>query len=342
MSYKTQIFRYTPPAIHKLLRDVYFFAKLLPGHFYDYCRFFSYSGLNKSRTSQPERAARITLYYHQVEKGLSLANPRAGFGMMVIPDLLNDIDKYFTEYGVVEPATTAIAALHDYLEHHKRIGHETDFVHRRVSQVLNKHHISWEQSKSWGGGVRSISRVDLLTARNAGFKSFFESRYSIRQFAGGLIPPIDIRRAVELAQKTPSVCNRQSWRVHAFNDDAKIKRLLEIQNGSRGFGDQASFILVITCDLRSFLSTSERYQPWIDGGMFAMSLCLALHDLGYGSCCLNWSKEPSDDKLMRAEAGIGQAEQIIMLLAVGNLLDEFTVAHSYRPTVDHLLVMHGS
>lgn len=340
MLFKKLILRYAPPMLRKLLRDLYFSLMLLPCYAYDYWRFLAYSGLNKNRDSQTERAARITLCYHQIEKGLSLASPRSGFGMTRIPDLLDDVDAYFAEYGIAEPATTAIAALLAYLNYHERIGHQADYVCSRLFAILNKYHVSLEQASSWHGGVLSLSRTELSVARNIGFKSFFESRYSVRQFAGGNIPEEDIRHAVKLAQKTPSVCNRQSWRVHAFSDPKQMERLLEIQSGSQGFGEQASFVLVVTCDLRSFLGVGERYQPWIDGGMFAMSLCLALHDLGYGSCCLNWAKEPSVDKTIRFTTSISPSEQIIMLLAVGTLTDEFNVAYSYRPSVDQCLFMH--
>ncbi|MRW93035.1 nitroreductase [Duganella sp. FT80W] len=197
-----------------------------------------------------------------------------------------------------------------------------------------------EQARDWSGGTLPTSRAEIEQARHGGFKSFFESRHSIRQFSGGVVAPDDLRRAVETAQKTPSVCNRQSWQVHAFSQPEQMARLLQIQSGSRGFGEQASAVLVVTSDLRSFLGVAERYQAWIDGGMFAMSLCLALHDLGYGSCCLNWSKEPDADKALRAAAGIEPYQQIIMLLAVGTLPEQFSVARSYRPPVDQVLVLH--
>ncbi|MCK9620225.1 MAG: nitroreductase family protein [Methylobacter sp.] len=342
MLLKKRILRYTPPLLHKLLRDAYFSVKLLPCYAYDYKRFLSYSGLNKSRDSKTERAARITLFYHQVEKGLSLASPRSGFGMTVIPGLLDDVDTYLADYGISEPATNAIAALFNYLDYHERIGHPVDFVRGRLFSILDKHHIPLDVARLWHGGVLPFTRAELSMARNAGFKSFFNSRYSVRQFAGGVIPEGDIRSAVELAQKTPSVCNRQSWRVHAFNDAGQMERLLAIQSGSNGFGHQASYVLIVTCELRKFLGIDERYQPWIDGGMFAMSLCLAFHDLGYGTCCLNWSKEPHDDKAMRAAAPISPSEQIIMLMAVGTLADEFNVARSYRPNVDHCLSIHSA
>lgn len=339
---KKIVLKYSPPILQKTLRDLYFSLTLLPSYTYDYWRFLAYSGLNKSRDSQPERAARITLFYHQVEKGLSLASPRLGFGMGVIPDLLSDVDAYFTAYGITEPATTATAALLSYINYNESNEHQVDYVSNRLFTILDKHHVPLEQAKTWSGGVLPMSRTALSSARKEGFKGLFESRYSIRQFASGIVPEVDIRCAVELAQKTPSVCNRQSWKVHAFTETKKMTALLNIQSGSNGFGDQAAAILVVTCDLRSFLGAEERYQPWIDGGMFSMSLCLALHDLGYGTCCLNWSKNPKTDKAMRLATSLSPAEQIIMLIAVGVLKDEFTVARSYRPSVDQCLVMYDA
>jgi len=340
MSLKKMVLRYAPAGLRRTLRDVYFAGKLVPGHLYDYGRFLSHAGLNKSRNAQAERAARITLYYHQLEKGMSLAEPRLNFGKPIIASLFGELDAFLAAYGVADPATTAVAALYSYLDFHEQRGERAEHVRAPLAALLDKHGVSAQLARTWQGGVLALSRAGIEQARNGGFKRFFESRYSIRQFAGGAVPLEDLRRAVELAQKTPSVCNRQSWQVHAFVQKDKMARLLEIQSGSRGFGDQASAVLVITSDLRSFLGVGERYQAWIDGGMFAMSMCLALHDLGYGSCCLNWSKEPDTDKAMRAAAGVQPHEQIIMLLAVGTLPDEFSVARSYRPPVEQVLVVH--
>ena len=342
MSLKSLIVRHAPACLSRRLRDVYFAIKLLPAATYDYFRFLAHSGMNKSRDSREERAARITLYCHQVEKGLSLAQPRPGFGMTVIPGLLDDLDAFIDRYGLVHPAATAVAALQSYLDHHERIAHPVADVRDRFAAILAKHGLCRENVLDQIGGAISIDRARLQAEREGGFRRFFESRYSVRQYSGGVIPEEDIREAVRLAQKTPSVCNRQAWRVHAFSEKQQLARLLELQNGSKGFGDQSSALLVVTCELHSFLGVPERYQAWIDGGMFAMSLCLTLHDLGYGSCCLNWSKMPSEDKAMHKLAGIPDSEQIIVLLAVGTLPETFSVAHSYRPDVDQVLALHGN
>jgi nitroreductase len=340
MSYKILILRFTPKYVHIFVRDIYFIFRMLPNYFYDFKRFLLYSGLNKSRTYQAERASRITLFYHQVEKGLSLANPRPGFGMTVIPRLLNDIDTYIAAYGLVVPATTALAALKNYVEFNNRCAHDVSYVRDHLKQIIQKYNVTTIERSSWVGGVSPTSRASLIDARAGTFTSFFESRLSIRNFAGGLVPMEDIRRAVRLSQKTPSVCNRQSWRVHAFSDSQKMHALLEIQSGSRGFSEKISTVLVVSTELGCFLDVAERYQAWIDGGMFSMSLCLALHDLGYGTCCLNWSKERDSDRVMHTSADIPDSEQIIMMIAVGNLPESFDVARSFRPPVEHCLRIH--
>lgn len=340
MSYKTIILRLTPSFVHELIRDVYFTLMMLPNYFYDFKRFLLYSGMNKSRAYQAERAAHITLFYHQVEKGLSLVNPRPGFGMIIIPRLLNDLDAYISAYGLVMPAPTALAALQSYVDFNSRVGHEASYVRDRLIQIKRKYKVAIEESTSWVGGARTVRRESLAAARAGSFTSFFESRFSVRNFAGGVVQEGDIRKAVALSQKTPSVCNRQPWRVHAFADAQKMQELLDIQCGSRGFSEHVSTVLVVTSELGAFVDVAERYQAWIDGGMFSMSLCLALHDLGYGTCCLNWSKERGTDRVLHAAGDVPNSEQIIMLIAVGNLPEEFDVAHSFRAPVEHCLRVH--
>lgn len=326
--------------MQRLLRDVYFALKLVPGYLYDFSRFSAHAGLNKSRNDQIQRAARITLYAHQVEKGLSLAAPRLGFGMTVISPLFDSIEHYMDDYGVDTTVMTALAALAHYVAFHHQHAHPVDEVAQRLATIVQQYQLPSDAMQSWQGGAMKVSRQSLEAARNQGFPAFFASRHSVRQFGGAPIPANDIVRAVEVAQKTPSVCNRQSWRVHAFSQPTQMASLLAIQGGGRGFAERASAILVVTAELGSFLGVAERYQAWIDGGMFSMSLCLAFHDLGYGTCCLNWSKEPKADKQMRAAAPIPASEQIVMLIAVGTLPDELMVACSYRPPVADVLVMH--
>ncbi|MFY9476114.1 MAG: nitroreductase family protein [Aquabacterium sp.] len=338
--FKSFVWKVMPAGTHRLLRNVYFSLKLIPNVIYDSARFLKYSGLNKSHEYQGEQAARITMFYHQIEKGLSLSAPRPGFGMTVIPQLLNMVEAYIARYGYVRPATTAIGALREYIEFNDRAGFDVPYVKERVHAILAKSEEARAGFSSWEGGVISVQKSDLEKLQGMDFEGFFKSRYSIRNFAGGEIPVDDLRRVVEISQKTPSVCNRQSVRVHAYRDRSKIDQILAIQSGSRGFGDKASAVLVVTSELQSFVDVGERYQGWIDGGMFSMSICLAFHHLGYGSCCLNWSKEKHTDKALRELLGLQPSELIIMVIAAGTLPEQLSVAHSPRPGVDAVLSIH--
>lgn len=332
------LWRITPNFMHYWLRSLFFILKLAPNVWYDAVRFYRYSGINKSRQFQGEQAARITMTYHQLEKGLSYAQPRPGFGPEVVTRLLTFVEPYINQYGLVAPATTAIGVLNAYIAFNESVQVDMTVLKVRVAN-LSQHLLS-SSNISHEGGIVAISRETLEADRAAGFKTFFNSRYSIRHFAGGEICNKDIQEAIGVAQKTPSVCNRQSWKVHVYSNKQHIQQLLSIQNGSRGFGEQASVVLMVTSDLSSFVDVSERYQAWIDGGMFSMSVCLALHAQGLGTCCLNWSKLKADDMAMRGVANIKPQEQIMMLIAVGTLPKQFNVAYSARKSIDEVLQFH--
>ena len=68
--------------------------------------------------------------------------------------------------------------------------------------------------------------------------------------------------------------------------------------------------------------------------MFAMSLIYALHSLGLGTCCLNWCVNNTEDKLLREFIPIEDKEVVIMMIAVGNLPDEFDVPYSQRKPIE--------
>ena len=114
--------------------------------------------------------------------------------------------------------------------------------------------------------------------------------------------------------------------------------MLSYQNGNRGFGDKASHVLIVTSDLHHFTSAGERNQCWIDGGMFAMSLVYALHSLGLGTCCLNWSVECDQDRALKNNTLISESEAVIMMIAVGVIPEKLNVAVSPRKPLAEVIV----
>jgi nitroreductase len=82
----------------------------------------------------------------------------------------------------------------------------------------------------------------------------------------------------------------------------------------------------------------ERYQGWIDGGLFAMTLALALHARGLGACFLNWSVPSARDKQLRRLIGIPDSELVITMMACGHLKPRFAVPVSQRKPLDAVLI----
>ena len=105
---------------------------------------------------------------------------------------------------------------------------------------------------------------------------------------------------------------------------------LSLQNGNKGFGHLASHVLIVASDRACFASIGERNQPWIEGGLYAMSLVYALHALGLGTCCLNWSVDNQRDAELKQALAIPASYAIAMMIAVGSLPDIIPVAESRR------------
>lgn len=144
------------------------------------------------------------------------------------------------------------------------------------------------------------------------------ARRSTRDFTGAPVDPALVTRAVEVAQLSPSACNRQPWKLHLYDDPADIAAMLAHQNGNRGFGHTVPLLAVLSCDLHGFFDASERVEPALDGGLFLMSLLMALQAQGLATCCLNWCVPPEVDRKGHATGNIPANEKILTFLAIGH------------------------
>lgn len=307
---------------------------LLRAMAYDHRMYAAGSGLFRADRHPPSVEASLIKAYHRVEKGLALRDPRPGFGKDAVETVLQCISQLLRSGQVPLEAARACRALDEYVRFNKQVGADIGWMESRLSAL--RHQLPQGLTDQQGGTI-AVTRDSIHAASRLDLRPFFASRYSVRQFAAQDVDSALVLRAVEMAQKAPSVCNRQCAMVYAVYDPTKMQSLLQLQNGNRGFGEQAGCLLLVTARLDTLLSVGERYQGWIDGGLFAMSLIYALHSLGLGSCCLNWSVEPEADRALKQRAGIASDQQIIMLIAVGHLPDQLTVAQSPRRPIEQVL-----
>ncbi|WP_395396232.1 nitroreductase family protein (plasmid) [Novosphingobium sp. BL-8A] len=167
-----------------------------------------------------------------------------------------------------------------------------------------------------------------------------QSRRSTRDFASRPVDLTLLERAATVAQLSPSACNRQPWHLHLYDDPEAIKAMLALQNGNSGFGHTVPLLAVITSDMASFFDSSERMQPVLDGGLFLMTLLLALEAQGLATCCLNWCVDPATDKKGHRIGAIPEQEKILTFLAIGYREEGATSPLSARRPIEDVIRHH--
>lgn len=322
----------------RLFRRVAAYRRLFPmiwDFCYDYFRFARFSSASGPWRDEEKLRASITALYHNIEKGLSLRHPRPGFGVPVIRRLLAAMGESLSRFGPQPYLLIPLGALESYFERQRGAGVDVEWLADEIKLLR----AAFPASPSvLPGGVVRKTREQVLSEIQEGGLSLLLSRSSCRQFSSRQVDPVCLERAVRVAQKAPVVCNRQSGRIYSFKDKSDVERILMLQGGARGFASEVPLLLCITVDWRNFNSSAERYQGWIDGGLFAMSLIFGLHAQGLGTCCLNWSRTASADRPMRKLIDLPDTESIIMFLAVGYFEEEFLVAASERKPVHEVLI----
>ena len=174
--------------------------------------------------------------YHGFEKGLSLESPRIGFGQENARRLLDKISKWKLRYAPNQMTQAAESSLQAYYKFNKEAGLSLDFMNEWIQMEDDR--IMPET-----GGVKIIKKSEVLKAIQDVSEKFFISRNSMRIFSREEVPLDDIKRAVSIAQKSPSVCNRQGVRIYCAKNAMDA---LKWQPGNRGFGHLAGSVAQIS------------------------------------------------------------------------------------------------
>lgn len=302
---------------------------------YDLKIHFKYSFAIKRNSEKEKLASYLQKQFHVIEKGLALPEPRPGFGRAKIDDIITNAVAYIQNYGFDSLMLSLNTTLEEYLVFNKE--NEQDFntpFYSRIIQFTKKH-----KANNKTGGTKIVNKKQVLKTIDIDFESFLKSRNSVRDFSKEPVNTTDVVDAVSLAKFAPSVCNRQGWHVHLYENKDKIQALLTLQNGNRGFSDSINKLIIITGDTHAF-TKYESNQIFIDGGIFTMNLMLALHAKGIGSIALNTDIPYVIEKRMKKEGAIPEHERLIMYLGIGMLKDEYKVAVSHRKDTKDIVSIH--
>lgn len=285
--------------------------------------------------------ARMIFHAHAIEKGLSRSDFRAGFGKIAVPGLAKEMNAWVTTGRDLDDPffQSSCAVMQTYFQRHAALGADVShfrelFSPESQTQIDNCTHQE--------GGVIAANLEREPVAKNEAERSFIDVMYgrrSVREFTSEPVRDDEIARAVQIAMQAPSVCNRQGARVHQFENPQIIKSVLDIQGGFNGY-QMPPRLLLVTADLDAFLFAPERNQPFVDGGLFMMSLLLGLTQVGLGSCSLNTAMGIEKERKIRELIDIPDHEVFISFVAVGHYDEKVLVPRSKRTNIDHVLQLH--
>lgn len=292
-------------------------------------RFCENYGTSKSNNNRIVDS-KLIFHAHALEKGLSHIHFRNGFGKSALNEIHNCLVEYKNNEFSKETLAykNAMSCLKAYQSRHKELDLPIPLFFEELF-VDFKEEI--ELSDPLIGGYSKLKRIDKENNRSVDFKTLFNNRVSIREFSE---EPVDcglLEEAIELSMKTPSVCNRQSSRVRIIKNKEIIKKALVAQGGFTGY-DIPPVLMLVTTDTNSFLHYTERNQIYIDGGLFAMSILIALEYVGLAACALNSMFGIDKEKEVREILDVPENENFIMFISIGNFLEETPYPKSCRFT----------
>lgn len=275
--------------------------------------------------SQDSLKTRLIFNTHAIEKGLSHISFRINFGHTALTNIktLLDIWNKFSYPKTVIEYEMALSVLKSYKKKHLEIsGKVPDFF----ANLFAHYNSEIDNARESLGGYIKTEAID---SSKLNFKELMANRFSIREFDSSPLNMDKLKDAVRIATRSPSVCNRQTCRVHIIQDPAVMSKIIRIQGGFKGYSNPP-LLLILTSDRTCFLSTLEINEPFVDGGIFAMSLMLALQYENLGQCPLNAMMSSKSKEKIRKLANIKPSEEIIMFFVVGNPLKVTPHPLSYR------------
>lgn len=324
--------KYLPQPLFYVVRSVVDKGRSLYAYNHDRSRFMRYYTFGSNSDDKINTEAHIIFHTHQIEKGLSHADFRDGFGRDVLAKLRDSLGKIDDHKSTAYVA--ALSAIKAYIDIHN----EREYDLSECRNILGRDIVEEALAcKSDVSGYSVMSKLSKKDNKSKNFKELFNNRFTVREFSD---EPVDVEKvyeAVELSTKTPTVCNRQSFRVLVIKDPQVIKQALSVQNGFRGY-DYPPVLSIVLTDARAFRGVTERNNQYIDGGSFMMSFLLGLEYVGLAACPLNTMFSIKEEKKARKILGLEDNYNFIAYVAIGNFRDSNKVAKSFRFPADEIIV----
>ena len=267
----------------------------------------------------------LVIRTHALEKGMSIGSVRVGFGKPKALALLEDLQHYLSLGGEKTFVGESCSIINKYILFNEQMGADMTNIKSKLHKLCETNDISLSDM----GGIYILDKHTTDLRSKDSFDVFSQSRFSVRDFGSERIPLDRIEKALTLAEKTPSACNRQSWKIYIYSDDILRNRMFSLQGGCKGFSEDMQYAILICGDIRGY-NINELSQVYVDGGIYAMNLLYALHFESVAAIPLTMAHKQNMIKRIKREMGLPENEMPILLVGVGSYKESYKVAVSQR------------
>lgn len=255
------------------------------------------------------------LLCHALEKGMGIPNVKKGYGKEKTEKLINILlkmaeDKETDNYTFKE----CLAILNAYFDYQESAGTDISSLKSKAEPLFSGY------STEYSGGYRVIEKDELLTGTKIDFESFVMSRHSMRTYSNEPVLKEEFLKAVSLAKRAPSACNREPWKVYYSLDKNKCRQIASAVP-PQSFLDGIPYFCVVTAD-KSLFNAGEINQWYVNGGIFLGYLGMALHSCGIGSCIFQFPIFSDSASKLRNDMSIPKNEEIIAVVGYGKFADK--------------------
>lgn len=312
------------------------FVRLALNYYLDFVSYKKHSLIfNQSSLNQIE--AKLILNYHSLEKGMLFKKMKPQFGKEKVIQMHNLIERYLNiKSEMTSQVLVSMSLLCKYYEIHQKVNTDISSYYSDEKYLFYKKKLDKKYNENFSGVVFN-NKANLNDIQNLSFMKFVDSRKSIREFTGELVSINIIQKVIKLANTSPSVCNRQSSKVYLVNNKDKVRHLINLQGGFKGYDNNLEQLIILTNDINYFYSVGERYQFFIDGGIYLMNLLYALNYYGVANCPANWAKEHNKENVLKEITNIPQNEKVICLIPIGIAPEKYRTTLSKRRSIDENL-----
>lgn len=296
-----------------------------------------YEILKSGKWKEAKEQFKIIQSMHSIEKGLSLKEPRVGFGADKVLSLLGRIESYKNcGYDCSHASVQmALKALEEYIEWNRTKGVENDRIIEKFTALRNDVPTSGIE-----GGTNFFTRDEILDFDAKELTKVIKTRHSMRNFSDEAVDIEKVKQAIEEANLCPSACNRQPTHVHIITGEKELEYMRKNLQGTGGFSEKCSTFLLLTGNVSAFDFNANNH--WlVSGGIFAGYLSLTLHARGIAACVIQRTLiRASKTNEMRKALSIPDNEEFICAFGLGMYPEEFRTPKSTRLPIEELITVH--